>query len=314
MEAAAVRRAEDGALSGSVPPTDDQTHVSNSDAPWDEFDADAYWEKNYSTLRDDDEEILRRITAYFAANPPAGERPGLHTRLWRRLTRRAAPPTALGLDVGPGTNLYPALAMLPYCRRITLWEYSATNVRWLRNELRSFRSTWDVFWGQATGIRRSSGGDTRGLDPRPALARRVDVRQASIFDLPKSRFDVGTMFFVAESLTSDRSEFERATRAFVESLRPGAPFAAAFMEGSVGYQVGACHFPAVPVTIGQVKEFLTGLTPDLELHQVFSEKPLREGYHGTMILALGRASGKPLETPPGTVVATHEDAAAAAAT
>ncbi|MGN9912495.1 SCO2525 family SAM-dependent methyltransferase [Phytohabitans sp. LJ34] len=277
--------------SGST--TDDQTRVSNSEAPWDEFDADAYWENNYSTLRDDDEDILKRVAAYFAANPPVGARLGPVTRLWHRLRRRPAPVTAVGLDVGPGTNLYPALAMLPYCRRITLWEYSAANVRWLRRELRSFRSTWDVFWKHAIRTRRPSGGAGPVPvvdDPRSALTRRVDVHKGSIFDLPKARFDVGTMFFVAESLTTDQREFEQATRAFLTSLKPGAPFAAAFMEGSVGYQVGACHFPAVPVTIGQVKEFLTGLAPDLELHQVLSEKPLREGYHGTMILALGTAS------------------------
>ncbi|GAA4440994.1 hypothetical protein GCM10023170_014270 [Phytohabitans houttuyneae] len=65
---------------------------------------------------------------------------------------------------------------------------------------------------------------------------------------------------------------------------------AAFVEGSIGYQVGAYRFPAVPVTIDDVGNCLTDLTHDLQqLHRVHTAQPLREGYEGTMILAVGRA-------------------------
>lgn len=244
--------------------------VQNGEAPWDEFDSSWYWEHNYKTLRDDDETIICQMEDFFAQHPPVDG--------------------AKGIDVGPGANLYPALAMLPFCGKITLWEYSTANVRWLKEELTSYRATWDVFWRKVKQrlVKDKTASEPRG-NPRDALAGRTDVVHGSIFDLPTNAYDVGTMFFVAESLTSDFDEFERATHTFVASLRRGAPFAAAFMEGSHGYQVGSCHFPAVPVTIDDVESSLKGRTHDLVLARINSENPLRDGYAGTMILALGRA-------------------------
>lgn len=250
--------------------------VRNRDVKWDLFDSVAYWEANYKSLRDDDTQLLSLMEDFFTQAPPVGK--------------------AKGIDVGPGANLYPALAMLPFCSEIVLWEHSAANVRWLRNELKSFKSTWDPFWRLVARARRSWLGDDAPeghIDPRAVLARTAKPRQASIFDLPVATFDVGTMFFVAESLTEDLAEFELATKRFVQSLKPGAPFAAAFMEQSEGYEVSGYRFPAVPITINDVEKCLDGITDDKpQVQLVPSQKPLREGYSGGMILALGRAGGE----------------------
>ena len=114
--------------------------------------------------------------------------------------------------------------------------------------------------------------------------------QGSIFDLPQSVYDIGTMFFVAESITSDAREFERAVHSFIGSLKPGAPFAAAFMKGSRGYQVDTESYPAVAIDTDRVKSCLAGVAYDyeirvIELHE--TDEPLRDGYDG-MILATGR--------------------------
>ncbi|MDQ7904272.1 SCO2525 family SAM-dependent methyltransferase [Phytohabitans sp. ZYX-F-186] len=246
--------------------------VRNQDVNWDLFDSSAYWEANYKSLRDDDQQILSIMEDFFTQLPPESR--------------------AKGVDVGPGANLYPALAMLPFCEEIVLWEHSAANVRWLRGELRSFRSTWDPFWRLVTRARRSWFGEEvpeGAIDPRSMLARVAEVRQGSVFDLPEAAFDVGTMFFVAESLTEDPKEFELATKRFVASLKPGAPFAAAFMEQSGGYDVGGYRFPAVPITIEDVEKCLQDIVDKPQVQPVASQKPLREGYSGGMILALGRA-------------------------
>ncbi|CAM5649016.1 hypothetical protein SANTM175S_10556 [Streptomyces antimycoticus] len=54
----------------------------------------------------------------------------------------------------------------------------------------------------------------------------------SLFDLCSGaeRWDLGTMFFVAESITTSLDEFRRGVGCFMSALNPGAPFAAAFME------------------------------------------------------------------------------------
>jgi hypothetical protein len=74
-----------------------------------------------------------------------------------------------------------------------------------------------------------------------------------VFELPASQWDLGTMFFVAESITEAPEEFRAAVAGFIGALRPGAPFAAAFMAGSDGYPVAGTYFPALPITPDDVR-------------------------------------------------------------
>ena len=70
-------------------------------------------------LQAEDQEIIRRVSHFFirafADRPP----------------RRGG-----AIDVGSGTNLYPALLMLPWTEQILLTDYSASNVDWLRRSAR----------------------------------------------------------------------------------------------------------------------------------------------------------------------------------
>lgn len=247
-------------------------HRRNDQCDWDEFDSNWYFQHNYASVREDDRQILAMMGAFFADNAKGqGE--------------------LYGLDVGPGANLYPALTMLPFCRSIALWERSAANVAWLQRETRSFRASWDAFWGQLTRTRRAWWGRDREAtsSPRKRLAQSALLCHGSVFDLPKRNWDIGTMFFVAESITTEYAEFREATRRFVQSLKPGAPFAAAFMEKSEGYRVGSYHYPAVPVTIDDIHKCLSDITSSLRVEPISSEHHLRDGYSGRMLLALGLA-------------------------
>jgi hypothetical protein len=236
----------------------------NADFNWDNFDSVWYSAHNYEHLRDDDRQILEKVGDFFATMDAGKSRHGL--------------------DVGSGANLYPSLAMLPLCYRITLWERATSNVRWLREQVDSYAPSWDPFWQALKEDQPLYDKITR---PRRALESRADVHQGSIFALPKSTWDIGTMFFVAESITSLPEEFQRATQSFVRSLRPGAPFAAAFMKRSQGYIVGAQRFPAVAIDEGDVTDTLRYVSRDLRLHTIDSTN-LRDGYEG-MILATGLA-------------------------
>ena len=108
-----------------------------------------------------------------------------------------------------------------------------------------------------------------------------------MWDLPAVRFDVGTMFFVAESMTSEYGIFEAAAGRFVRALRPGAPFAAGFMTGSIGYEVAGQQFPAVPVEEPEIADALDAVACNVELHLITSAEPVRPGVG--MLLATGRA-------------------------
>jgi NNMT/PNMT/TEMT family len=236
----------------------------NSDFPWDDFDSSWYYDHNYKVLRDDDRQIVEVVRDFFATLDLSSHR--------------------CGIDVGSGTNLYPALTMLPLCDEITLYEYSASNVSWLQREIQSYSSSWDAFWQLLAKKPPYKSVDS----PRKMLAAKASVERGSIFALPESRWDIGTMFFVAESLSSAPSEFQTALDSFIRSLRPGAPFAAAFMEKSLGTTVGTRRFPAVAITVNDVKNCLTGDTEDLDVCRTgLSCNPLRVGYGG-MILVVGR--------------------------
>lgn len=247
----------------------------NSDAPWDAFDPQAYVDHNYGRLRSDDAKILEVVRKHFADH--------------FRDTLDATGARLRGIDVGPGANLYPSMSMLPWCETITLYEHSAANVGYLRGQRESYDAHWDQFWDalceQEVYARRVA-------DPRAAFARAARIEQGNLFDLGErsERWQIGTMFFVAESLSTSEAEFLLAVERFMRVLEPGAPFAAAFMEGSLGYQVGDTLFPACSVTTADVRRSLSPFAEGEDVAITPVGMPggaLREGYEG-MIVACGR--------------------------
>ncbi|MDP9830788.1 SCO2525 family SAM-dependent methyltransferase [Kineosporia succinea] len=248
---------------------------------WKDFEPSAYWHHNYASLREDDRAILEHVGGFFS-------------EYHREHPRVAGGPRVTGIDVGSGSNLYPALAMLPWADEILLTDHSPSNVAWLRGALAGQQPdtdadgawVWLPFWETL----RAYDGYDAATDPRRELTRRCSVEQRDVFQLQADgRFGIGTMFFVAESLTSYENEFEEATEHFLRSLAPGAPFAAAFMDKSLGYVVGDKSFPAV--------REVDSLRVDVTLRQfgakarvtkipVPGNDPLRDGYDG-MIIAVG---------------------------
>src|SRR6266536_2372304 len=165
---AARRAAVDGVYSPAMNPQPPPERLMgrNSDFAWDSFDSCSYLTHNYGTLRDDDRQIVEGVRDFFAPLDPAMVRQGL--------------------DVGSGTNLYPALTMLPLCDKITLWEYASSNVRWLRREVRRYSQSWDGFWDllsqdplyKSVEDPRQEGEHIR--PPRVPLGRRHDVLRRRI--------------------------------------------------------------------------------------------------------------------------------------
>jgi hypothetical protein len=261
--------------------------VRNAEAPWADFNPVAYWKRNYEALLPIDREILTLTSMYFAGF----------------LGQTALPRSADGvraLDIGTGTNLYPALAMLPLADRITLADLSPPNIAWLRESLSDLSEPWpwQSFWQHVSRCVKGTG---RAWDYRPdrnvrhELGERAELRQESIFDLPRASWNIGTMFFVAESITGDIKEFAEACTCFLHALTPGAPFAAAFMAGSSGYRIADTNFPAVTIGYTDVRATLTEHvdTGRLRLHE-FHPSPddtLRdaedENEFSSIVLALG---------------------------
>ena len=246
----------------------------NADAPWNTFSSHDYWRRNYSELQAEDREIIHRVSKFF-----------IEAFATRPLAQR-------GIDVGSGTNLYPALLMLPWTEQILLTDHSETNITWLRDQLADLAPgwSWRPFWQEMQGSKGYSWVHAPCELLRKACAGEpgfAGIEHRSVFDLPKGRWELGTMFFVAESITRDLDEFHAAVAHFVDALMPGAPFAAAFMAGSNGYEVGNTRFPAVPVTEADIKQHFTDLGAEkLSVEVPATEHRVRHGYEA-MIVATG---------------------------
>lgn len=258
----------------------DCQHTRNGEVPWSDFDADGYWKYNYASLLPEDKEIIHYASDFLIR------------------ARAGKPRITSAVDVGAGTNLYPALLMLPWIEHIVLTEYAPTNVDWLAENLAdgsdgSGEWAWQPFWNLMAHLP-----GYRGVErPRRELARSHEIRLLSVFDLPRHAWDLGSMFFVADGMSSEEAEFEAAVRSFLAALTPGAPFLMAFMEGSVGYDVSGVRFPGVRVTPGSLNELLgrlpvvgTGL-----LRTDNSVRRLRPGYDA-MLLVTGYVADGPRVT------------------
>lgn len=247
--------------------------VRNAEAPWSDFSSQDYWHHNYETVQPEDQEIIGRVSRFFTG-----------AFADRRPARRA-------IDVGSGTNLYPALLMLPWTEQILLSDHTESNVRWLvRHVMADHASwTWQPFWELCEGE-----GYDRISEPRKQLRVACDskpgcagIEQHSVFDLPRAQWQLGTMFFVAESITEDPAEFRAAIRGFVRALESGAPFAATFMAGSDGYPVAGTAFPALHINPDDVTErFAEFGASELSVELTKARPEVREGYEG-MIVATG---------------------------
>jgi hypothetical protein len=253
---------------------------SNADVPWYRFDPDDYLARNYARVRFEDHRVVELVRDFFG----------------RHFALGTPPPGLRGIDVGTGANLYPALSMLPFCESITLYEHAKSNLEWLVEQCEADWPSWPEVWQDFWAVLGCSPHYAElGEHPREALARRVEVVSGSVFALdPATRqWDLGTMFFVAESITSELAEFTAAVDGFLKVLRPGSPFFIAFMEGSIGYEVAGIPFPAVAIDRNDVANCLAGRAEGVVVDRVEmgSGPKLRDGYTG-LLVACGLAGRK----------------------
>lgn len=254
--------------------------MKNAEVAWSAFDSIAYVDHNYGDLQAEDAEILTIVRDHFAGH-----------------FRNQGVDPVYGIDVGAAYNLYPALSMLPWCEGITLFERSPSNVAYLESQVDSYARNWDQFWD---ALCANKDYDAFDADPRERFREVVKVQQGDIFDLERftGQWSVGTMFFVAESMTSSYQEFTLGVERFMRALAPEAPFAAAFMEHSKGYHTGEQFFPACDVGENEVRESLAPFADEFKVQRLKSEAGLRDGYSG-IILSYGWRGNSDPQVPIG---------------
>jgi hypothetical protein len=245
--------------------------LRNDAVAWSDFDADEYWKLNFADVLPEDAEIIESASKFLITACEPGR-------------------SKTAVDVGAGTNLYPGLLMLPWVERIVFTEYAESNIDWLRKHLAETSGEWEwqPFWNLVAHQPCYQSIE----HPRRRLAAAHEVRALSIFDLPRRTWDLGSMFFVADGLTEDHTEFEVAVRTFLGALVPGSPFLMAFMEGSTGYDVHGVRFPSVRLTLPSLEALLTRLpvTGTNVLRTNNAIRALRPGYDA-MLFVTGWVKG-----------------------
>ncbi len=246
-------------------------NLNNKDADWNAFDPEGYFQHYYGDPHPDDDALT-----YLAA---------------RALRSVACSSRSLDIvDVGTGPSLIPLLAALPVATRLTAWEYSKPNLEWLAKELTgpTLRPQWQHFWQQVKAAHSLDGANASPMlphDPLPPLVQRTRLLRGSIFDLPPRTFDAATMFFCAESITSNTHEFQTAVSAVTETVRPGGLIAAAFLAGSSGYEVSGRRYPAVAIATQDIAACLVARVEALEFTPIgLSSSEIRSGYCGAIFV------------------------------
>lgn len=228
-------------------------------AQWDTFNPYVYVANNYQTIHDEDRVILDVILPYI---------------------RRNISQSCRVLDIGTGPNLYPVIALLPYSRRIDCLEYSRSNVRYLLDQIHRPAEYWHRFHRYMRHF-----GDQYVFPLHPVLTEKVCVRQGDIFTYSQADYDVVTMFFCAESITSQRNRFIAACKKSMSYLRNGGLYIAVFMEQSKGYEIDRVQFPAYPTNTEELSGIFEPLCTKLSVTKIpKSTKPLREGYGGMVLI------------------------------
>lgn len=243
----------------------------NSQVNWGDLHVDSYVAEHYSSLRDDDGLIIDRMAEFFASY--------LDVNLSHH--RR-------GVDVGTGGNLYPAFALLPFANSVDLLEKSPNSVAWIRQQRQNgFSQTWNPFLERLKQQPVYSD-YFEARDVRADFRAKTDVRVDDALLLPAKRWDLGTMFFTACSLSNSEEESNGVVWRFVESLKPGSPFVIASMANSSGYVVDDVAFPAVSLTEESLQATLNKVAVDIEVTPIRDAVPVRPGVY--MLLATGLAA------------------------
>ncbi len=242
----------------------------NADYHWSEFDSEAYFQHYYGEPHADDDHVIRCAVAAMKAIPPSMA--GLNI-----------------IDVGTGPNLIPFMCAMPRARSLTAWEFSESNVEWLRADLRrdTLRPQWQHFWGTT---KDAYGPDWRLPDnPLTTLAAMSRITRGSVFDLPKRRWDAATMFFCAESITEREDEFGSAVAAYAQCVKPGGALAAAFLVRSAGYEVSGHRFPVLHLTPEAIETTFALHALNVKAERIgIIDREIRSGYSGFVFLT-GRA-------------------------
>lgn len=240
---------------------------------WDQFDPDAYIGHNYErVVLPEDQQVISRIIERIDSL-------GLQPHSMQRI-----------LNVGHGAvSTVDAVVqnLLQDGGTYDLVEYGKRNITRMHETitkgLAGDKGIWEKF-------------EEFAVDKSPVFKdgllrawQHSHVIPGSIYDLPDNTYDAGLTFYCPESITSSISEFEKAVRSFVDSVKKDGLVILAFTRGSEGYATAGGLFPAVSVECSDMHLLLSSQVKHLEVIPI--EAPGIRPADGPQSTGIGLATG-----------------------
>lgn len=238
--------------------------LRNADVDWNGWPVADYLAEVYRELHPSDDAVIEHHSAFY-----------------RTLTRDSV---ARSVELGAGPNLYPLMVAASASRNIEVIEPSAANLAYLDRQLHDPDPSWLPFYERCRKLQ-----PTLPATLLAALAR-VTVRAGSAADLRPDTYDLGSMHFVAESVTEDLDEFREICQSLARSVKLGGHLIAVFMENMSCYRIGdGPEWPGIPVDARLVREVFDPLVVDLSTTRVgFDPTGPDYGYTGMVLMTATR--------------------------
>ena len=234
-----------------------------TDDIWEKFDPVTYVEDNYSYIHDEDKEIIEILVNYY----------------------KKIPILKKSIEVGCGPNIYPLMLALSKVTSIDAIEYSQKNISYLKSQFNKLDKNWLTFWNYIVNLNSAI---NKIILPK-VLKKKVVIIKGSIYNLPKNKYDLASMFFCAESITNEYKEFVKICVKFLDCVKPEGHAVATFMENSKGYSISDVKFPSVSIDSSDLEKIFINKINDLKIYRVpRAKKVLRPGYTGMLVLTGSR--------------------------
>ncbi len=209
-------------------------------------------------------------------------------------------PQSTLLEIGGGPTIHQLISARNKVETIVFGEYLKKN----RNEVKAWREnrktsfSWDIYFDHVLKLEGGSQQESI-LEMKKTLRQKLrfvvpcNILEARLMPfMPARNFDIVSVHFCPESITSQESEFLAGMRRVISMAKPEGLLVMSFLKESSMYAVGPTNFCAFPLTEAKLKQTLAALGCEIS-ELAHGPADDTRNYHGTISLVAKRriASG-----------------------
>lgn len=203
------------------------------------------------------------------------------------------------LEIGGGPTIYQLISLAPVAKCVHFTDYLVKNLEqikhWVKNDSRGYN--WDNFILYALNIEQPGKvHDQDSILERKGLIQKkltnfstCNVFKDSVVDTNEGPYDLLSMNFVAESVSSDMKEFTAVLSRMSNLLVPGGVFVMSGLLKAKFWVEGGRKFPSTYLTEKDVIDLLTNIGYKIEIFDTVAAEhdksdPENQGYEGIFMV------------------------------